>query len=69
VGFSNKLMVASAFLAVAWLITATERRLVQHLRRIEGTRYRDGYAAGYLDAAARARAHPPYDRPSLRPVK
>lgn len=70
-GFLSMLLVATGFLGMAWLVVAAERRLVLQLRRIEGTRYRDGYAAGYLDgaAAARARLQGSYERPSLRPVK
>lgn len=67
-GLALMVSLTAALLTVAWLISAMERRLVGHLHRIEGTRYRDGYAAGYLDAAQRFReGH--YERPSLRPVK
>jgi hypothetical protein len=67
-GSTEKLLLVASLLTVAWLITSLERRLVQHLRRIEGARYRDGYAAGYLDAAVQSQKEQ-YGRPSLRPVK
>lgn len=68
VGFTNKLLTAATLLTVAWLIVSMERRLSAHMRRIEATRFRDGYAAGYLDAAKRFRGGSD-ERPSLRPVK
>jgi heme A synthase len=67
-GFTSKLLVAAALLVAAWLILSVERRLGEQLRGIEASRFRDGYAAGYLDAATRFRGGND-ERPSLRPVK
>jgi hypothetical protein len=67
-GFTNKAFTAAGLFVLAWLIVSLEGRLVRHLENIEGARYRDGYAAGYLDAASRFRGGH-YERPSLRPVK
>lgn len=71
VPYSGLALMASmiaVLLTVAWLIASLERRMVLHLHRIEGARYRDGYASGYLDAANRFRDHR-HERPSLRPVR
>jgi hypothetical protein len=67
-GVTAGLWVVAAVLVVAWLVTAQQSRIVAHLERIEGSRYRDGYADGFIDAANQRQ--PRYqDRPSLRPVK
>jgi hypothetical protein len=68
-GLTSMLWVLATLVTMAWLVTSSERRLARHLYRIEGSRYRDGYAAGYLDAAARVKNKQHYDRPQLRPVR
>lgn len=67
-GLAATLWVLAMLLTVGWLVTSLERRLVRHLDRIEGSSYREGYAAGYVDAA-QARKNPPYERTQLRPVR
>jgi hypothetical protein len=67
-GVAIGLWVVAAVLVVAWLVTAQQRRILTHLKCIEGSRYRDGYADGFIDAVNQRQ--PRYhDRPSLRPVK
>jgi hypothetical protein len=66
-GPTSAAIVVAGFLVLAWLVMSVERRLLQHLESIQGAQYRDGYAAGYVDAAARYRGGP-MERPSLRPV-
>lgn len=66
-GLSGKLWWCAAILVLAWMISRVERRVLEHLKRIEGERYRDGYAAGYVDAASRRGTN--HDRRGLRPVR
>jgi hypothetical protein len=66
-GLSGKLWWCAAISILAWMISGAERRLAEHLSRIEGARYRDGYAAGYVDAASRRGTG--HDRQGLRPVR
>jgi hypothetical protein len=69
-GFTTVTWMAGMLLTVAWLVTSQERRLARRLQGIEGARYRDGYAAGYLDAVnQRQTAQYERERPSLRPVR
>lgn len=67
-GLTLMVSLTGALLTVAWLIVSLERRIILHLQRIEGARYRDGYAAGYVDAINRSR-EARHERPSLRPVQ
>jgi hypothetical protein len=67
-GLTTGLVVTAALLVVGWLIMSLERRVVAHLERIEGSRYRDGYADGYIEATNRRNGNG-YERPTLRPVK
>lgn len=66
-GLSGKLWWCAAISTLAWMISRVERRVLERLNRIEGERYRDGYAAGYVDAASRRGTSP--DRRGLRPVR
>lgn len=68
-GVTSGLWVATLVLIGAWLATSLERRLVVRLERIEGSRYRDGYADGFLDAVNHRGNGNQYERPTLRPVK
>lgn len=61
------LWTVAVLVAVAWLTVSMEHRLTGHLRKIEGDRYRDGYAAGYLDGAVRANDR--QERSHLRPIR
>jgi hypothetical protein len=66
-GLADRLFMVAALLVVTWMILWAHLRQVRQLRQLEGNRYRDGYAAGYLDAITR-----PGDEPGdrrLRPVK
>jgi hypothetical protein len=64
---SDRAFMTSALLVVVWVILWAYLRLSSHLRQLGADRYRDGYAAGYVDAAVKAREDP-QDRPSLHPV-
>lgn len=66
-GLSDRLWWCAAILVVTWLVRSAERRLLEHFCRIEGAQYRDGYAAGYVDAASRRDGN--HGRPVLRPVE
>lgn len=66
-GLSGKLWWCAAISLLAWMISSAERRVLEHLNRLEGARYRDGYAAGYVDAASRRGTN--HERPGLRPVR
>lgn len=73
-GLASILWVAAILLTMAWFGTSMVRRLERHLCRIEGAQYRDGYAAGYLEAATRAKSNQQqqqhhHERPNLRPVR
>lgn len=47
------LMWLTTIFIMVWLVTSMERRMAHQLRRVEQTRYRDGYVDGYVDAVAR----------------
>jgi hypothetical protein len=68
-GVTGMLWVLAMLFTVAWLVVSFERRLVRDLHHIENSRYRDGYADGYLDAIEQAKNSHRYDRPQLRPVR
>ncbi|MFS8496824.1 MAG: hypothetical protein FWJ70_00975 [Micromonosporaceae bacterium] len=68
-GLASILWVAAILLTMAWFGTSMVRRLERHLCRIEGAQYRDGYAAGYLEATTRAKSNQHHERPNLRPVR